>query len=572
MAFQKDHPLTKTIKQKWEYFKLLVKLGYKEIEVSTPAASTIEYEFTRQLIETAGAVPDDFWLQVLCPCRQDLIERTVECLRGAKKVIVSLYHASSEVMLSTVFGVSQQDVYDRVVEGVTYFRSITKDEPSQQGTRWNLMFSPEHFSDSDTAYCARLCEDAKSAWGPTLEDPIILTLPATVERSTPNVYADQVELFSRLISERDKVCVSLHVHNDRGCAVAAAELGQMAGAQRVEGCLFGNGERAGNVDLITLALNLQSQGVDPGVDFSDITSVRSFVENIIGIKVHPRSPYAGELIFTAYSGAHQDAINKGLARFKLQSLADDDQRPFWQVPYLCIDPANLGLSRDDIIRLNSQSGKGGVAWTLEHELHVKIPKGLQLQFSKTVKDASVATGGTISPPDVLKLFLERYFVSKDDPRILCARVTGPAEVGEVNGHNMIRTNETTNGVHASSMLVDMHTETFKTVDASVVIRGKEQVFRGQGSTVTGALSDALAKNLAGSSLAFHAWKSDTNDKPEGSEAMWFVECNSATSTQSSWGVRMARLGCDDDTQELSAALSAALDLIKGDESILLWMA
>lgn len=422
--------------------------------------------------------------------------------------------------------------------------------------------APEHFSDSDTAYCARLCEAAKSVWGPTFEDPIILTLPATVERSTPNVYADQVELFSRLISERDKVCVSLHVHNDRGCAVAAAELGQVAGAQRVEGCLFGNGERAGNVDLITLALNLQSQGVDPGVDFSNLTSVRSFVEDIIGIKVHPRSPYAGELIFTAYSGAHQDAINKGLARFTLQSLADDDQRPLWQVPYLCMDPADLGLSRDDIIRLNSQSGKGGVAWTLEHALHVKIPKGLQLQFSKAVKDASVATGGTISPPDVLKLFLERYFVSKDDPRILCARVTGPAEVGEVNGHNIIRTNGTTNGVHASSMLVDMHTETFKTVDASVVLRGKEQVFRAQGSTVTGALSDVLAKNLGGSRLAFHVRKSDTTHKPEGSEAMWFVECNAVTSTRSSWGVRRARPGCDHDTQELSAALSAALVCIK----------
>lgn len=377
-----------SISQKWIYFNLLVGLGYKEIEVSTPTASATEYGFTRQLIETPGAVPDDVWLQVLCPCRLDLIQQTVESLKGANKVIISLYFAASPVWLDTVFGLSQQDVYDRVVEAVAYAKSITKEDPSQQGTAWNLMFSPEAFSGSDMGYCLRLCEATKAIWAPTVENPIILNLPATVEMSTPNVYADQVEIFSTSISERDKVCVSLHVHNDRGSAVAAAELGLLAGAERIEGCLFGNGERSGNVDLVTLALNLYSQGIDPGVSFSDISLVRAVVEEITDIRVHPRAPYAGNLFFTAYSGAHQDAINKGLAKFKARS--GEGQR-LWKVPYLSMDPQDLGLSRDDIIRVNSQSGKGGVAWTLSNELHVDLPRGLQLQFSKTVKEASEAS-------------------------------------------------------------------------------------------------------------------------------------------------------------------------------------
>lgn len=538
--------LLQNISQKWAYFKLLVGLGYKEIEISTPTASTTEYDFTRQVIESPDAVPDDIWLQVLCPCRLDLIKRTVESLGGAKKAIVSLYYASSPVMLDTVFELSQQDVHDRAVEAITYFKSITKDDPSQKATTWNLMFSPEAFSGSDTLYCLRLCEAAKAIWEPTVELPMILTLPATVEMSTPNVYADQVELFSTSISDRERCCVSLHVHNDRGCAVAAAELGQMAGAERVEGCLFGNGERAGNVDLVTLALNLYSQGIDPGVDFSQMASIRGFVEEIIDIKVHPRTPYSGDLYFTAYSGAHQDAINKGLARFK------KGQDQLWKVPYLSMDPADLGANHDDIIRLNSQSGKGGVAWTLSHQLHVQLPKGLQLVFSKILKRASEVACGTISPPDVASLFLKRYFVSDPDPRILSAKVeevSGSQRSGHgvdesgVNGHAV-----TANGLSTYETLTI-------SVDAVVDFQGGERALRGQGSTVTAALSNALTESSI-ANVVFNVTKSGIDSALEFSETMLFVECESREGDKrSTWGVRRSH---DHNVSELLAALSAIL--------------
>lgn len=537
--------LLQNISQKWAYFKLLVGLGYKEIEISTPTASTTEYDFTRQVIESPDAVPDDVWLQVLCPCRLDLIKRTVESLRGAKKAIVSLYYASSPVMLDTVFELSQQDIYDRVVEAITYFKSITKDDPSQKATTWNLMFSPEAFSGSDTLYCVRLCEAAKAIWEPTVELPMILTLPATVEMSTPNVYADQVELFSTSISEREKCCVSLHVHNDRGCAVAAAELGQMAGAERVEGCLFGNGERAGNVDLVTLALNLYSQGIDPGVDFSQMTWVRAFVEEIIDIKVHPRTPYSGDLYFTAYSGAHQDAINKGLAKFK------NCQDQLWKVPYLSMDPADLGANHDDIIRLNSQSGKGGVAWTLSHQLHVQLPKGLQLEFSKVVKRASEVACGTISPPDVASLFLKRYFVSDPDPRILSAKVE------EVNGSNS--NGHGLNGIGVNGQAItenslSTHETLAISVDAVVNFQGIEKTLRGRGSTVTAALSNALSEASI-ANVKFSVSKSAIDLALGISETVLFVKCESLDNKRSSWGVRGLH---DRNVSEILAALSATL--------------
>ncbi|KAI1371994.1 hypothetical protein F4677DRAFT_276559 [Hypoxylon crocopeplum] len=530
-----------TISQKWAYFNMLVDLGYKEIEVSTPTASATEYEFTRQVIETPEAVPDDVWLQVLCPCRLDLIQRTIQSLRGAKKAILSLYFASSPVFLNTVFGLSQQDVYDRVVEAVKYAKSITKDDPSQRETTWNLMFSPEAFSGSDPSYCLRLCEAAKSIWEPTVENPIILNLPATVEMSTPNVYADQVEIFSTSISEREKVCVSLHVHNDRGCAVAAAELGLMAGAERIEGCLFGNGERCGNVDLVTLALNLYTQGIDPGVDFSNMASVRALAEESTKVKVHSRAPYAGDLVFTAYSGAHQDAIHKGLVKFKTGS---DGRRQLWKVPYLPIDPHDVGSSHDGVIMLNSQSGKGGVAWALSNELHVKLPKGLQLEFSKVVKTASEKVGGIVSSPDVASLFIKQYHISEPDPRILSAKV-GQQDGPKTNGHTTNGSGATTNGVANGVASV--------TVDALVKIEGTEHQLKGTGPNAIGALTNALASSLIGS-VTFHVSKCDVKPPLGAATTMMVVECKSDNRTQSSWGVRML----DTDVSELLAALSSAL--------------
>ncbi|KAI3335624.1 hypothetical protein F4824DRAFT_151500 [Ustulina deusta] len=530
-----------TTSQKMAYFKMLVDIGYKEIEVSIPTASATEYNFTRQLIETAGAVPDDVWLQVLCPCRLDLIQSTVKSLEGAKKAIISLYFASSPVWLDTIFGMSQQDVYDRVVESVEYLKSITKNDISQNGTTWNLMFSPEAFSGSEMSFCLRLCEAAKAIWAPTVETPIILNLPATVEMSTPNVYADQVEIFSTSISEREKVCVSLHVHNDRGCSVAAAELGLLAGGERIEGCLFGNGERAGNVDLVTLALNLYSQGIDPRVDYSNISSVREVVETSIKIKVHPRAPYAGELIFTAYSGAHQDGIHKGLAKFKAGS---DDHRRLWKVPYLPMDPEDLGFSQADIIRLNSQSGKGGVGWTLLHELHVELPKGLQYNFSKIVKRVSEAIGGTISPSNVVGIFLEHYFISKLDERILSAELTPVHESELQNGERLAISNVEGN--------------TSWNVNAVIGVEGIQQRLESRGPNVIEALSNALnTASLGLGDVKFNVTKYTVNPPRKDLKTLVAVECQSEGYITSGWGVRSFD---GTDHCELMAALSAALDL------------
>lgn len=524
---------------------MLVGLGYKEIEVSIPSASDTEYNFTRQLVDTPKAVPNDVWLQVLCPSRRDLIDQTVRSLTGAKKAIVSLYIASSEIFLDTVLGLSQQEALDKVVATIKYFKSITKDDPSQQATTWNLMFSPETFSDTDLSYSLRLCEAAKSIWEPTVENPIILNLPATVEMSTPNVYADQVEIFSKSISEREKVCVSLHPHNDRGCAIAAAELGQMAGAQRIEGCLFGNGERAGNVDLVTLALNLYSQGIDPGINFSNLPSIRAIAEECTNIKTPLRAPYSGELVFTAYSGAHQDAINKGLTKLKANS--GNGRRQVWKVPYLAIDPHDLGISYEAVIRLNSQSGKGGVAWTLSRELHVQLPKGLQLEFSKVVKKASEIADADISPTDISNLFLKRYYISQPDPRILSTNV---GQLDEPYGSE-----DSTNcsGAHVQGIMANGDSVA-RTVDILVDLKGKQQALKGKGTNVLSALQNAMAAAWIGN-VTFHRNECDMHDEAGAKSTILAVECRPSDPIQSAWGARMLK---DAETAELMAALSAAL--------------
>lgn len=333
---------------------MLVKLGYKEIEVSFPSASQTDFDFTQSLVSQKEVPLDDVWLQVLSPCRKELIKRTVESLKGAKKAILHLYLATSPCFQQIVFNMTNEQSKALAVDCTEYARKITKENPEYTGTHWNFEFSPETFSDSDPDFVIEVCEAVKKAWGPTKEDPIIFNLPATVEMSTPNVYADQIEHFCRGISEREKVCVSLHPHNDRGCAVAAAELAQMAGAERVEGCLFGNGERTGNVDLVILALNLYTQGIHPNIDFSDINSVIDIVEKCNKIPVHPRSPYGGQLVVCAFSGSHQDAIKKGFQR--RQATGATSESP-WTMPYLPLDPQDIGRTYEAIIRVNSQSGK-----------------------------------------------------------------------------------------------------------------------------------------------------------------------------------------------------------------------
>ncbi|KAL9116033.1 MAG: hypothetical protein Q9227_000401 [Pyrenula ochraceoflavens] len=392
---------------------MLVELGYKEIEVSFPSASQTDFDFTRTLIETPGAVPDDVYLQVLSQCREDLIRTSVESLRGAKKAILHLYVATSECFQKIVFGMTPEEQIKLAVKCTKLARSLTKDAPSSSPaskTQWLYEFSPETFSDSSPEFVVQICEAVKAAWEPTEDEKLIFNLPATVELATPNVYADQIEYFCTNMTEREKICVSLHTHNDRGCAVAAAELGQMAGADRVEGTLFGNGERTGNVDLVTLALNLYTQGIWPNIDFSDINSVIRIVEESNKIPVNERWPYGGQLVVCAFSGSHQDAIKKGFQARKAAGAKSEDP---WQMPYLPLDPQDIGRNYEAIIRVNSQSGKGGVAWIIQRSLDLDLPRGLQVAFSKIVQKEADAKGRELLPREIQHLFEEAYHLRKN---------------------------------------------------------------------------------------------------------------------------------------------------------------
>jgi 2-isopropylmalate synthase len=354
--------------------------------------------------------PEDVWIQVLTPCREELIRRTVESVRGAKKAIIHVYLASSPLFRDVVFGMTEEEGKNLAVKSTKLVRQLTKDDASQSATEWAYEFSPETFSDTPVEYSLALCEAVKKSWQPSEEVPIIFNLPATVEMATPNIYADQIEYFSTHISEREKVCISLHPHNDRGCAVAAAELGQMAGAQRVEGCLFGNGERTGNVDLVTLALNLYTQGVNPKIDFSDITSVVDVVERCNKIPVHARAPYGGSLVVCAFSGSHQDAIKKGFSRRDQKVV--DKHTSCWQIPYLPLDPQDVGRTYEAVIRVNSQSGKGGAAWIILRNLELDLPRGLQVAFSKTVQTEAEFKGRELRGTELVDLFEKEYFLEE----------------------------------------------------------------------------------------------------------------------------------------------------------------
>ncbi|GMG20727.1 unnamed protein product [Ambrosiozyma monospora] len=392
-----------SVAEKKVYFQKLIDIGFKEIEVAFPSASQIDFDFTRWCVENA---PDDVSIQVLSPCRPNLIKRTIESLKGAKKATVHIYLATSDCFRNIVFGLSKEETLKLATECTELVRSLTKDDPTQKATHWDFEFSPETFSDTHPDYVLKVCESVKQAWGPTAELPIIFNLPATVEMTTPNVYADQIEYFSQNISNRETVCISLHPHNDRGCAVAAAELAQLGGADRVEGCLFGNGERTGNVDLVTLALNLYTQGISPKLDFSDMKSVIDVVEKCNKIPVHARAPYGGQLVVCAFSGSHQDAIKKG---FKKQ-----DGKQFWQMPYLPLDPADIGRTYEAIIRVNSQSGKGGSAWIILRNLELDLPRGLQIEFSKIVQDQSEYLERELKVEEIVNLFKKQYLIKLDD--------------------------------------------------------------------------------------------------------------------------------------------------------------
>ncbi|EER31509.1 2-isopropylmalate synthase [Candida tropicalis MYA-3404] len=424
-----------SVAEKKEYFHKLVDLGFKEIEVSFPSASQTDFDFTRYAVEHA---PEDVAIQVLTQSREPLIRRTVESVKGAKKAIIHIYLATSDIFREVVFGMSQEDAIAKAVETTKLVRSLTKDDPNMQETEWNLEFSPECFSDTPVEFAVQICEAVKQAWEPSVENPMIFNLPATVEVASPNVYADQVEYFCQNITEREKVVVSTHCHNDRGCGVAATELGILAGADRVEGCIFGNGERTGNVDLVTVALNLYTQGVSPNLDFSDIESVIDVSERCNKIQVHPRSPYGGSLVVCAFSGSHQDAIKKGFAKQKGDK---------WAMPYLPLDPKDIGRNYEAVIRVNSQSGKGGAAWVILRSLGLDLPRHLQVAFSSVVQNKADALGRELQVDEIVEVFNDEYLVkgplsledfeitkNKNDDREIFAKLSnGITITGQGNG-------------------------------------------------------------------------------------------------------------------------------------------
>ena len=503
--------------KKTRFFDLLLKVGLKEIEVGFPSAGATEFDFISGLV-TSGRIPDDVAIQVLTQSREDLIRTSFDSLRGAKTAIVHLYNAVSPAWRKIVFQMEQADVKNIAIAGA----KIMRDEAAKQpNTDWRFEYSPETFSTAELDFSLECCEAVMDILQPTPEKPIIFNLPATVEAATPNIYADQIEYFSRNISKRDAVIISLHAHNDRGTGVAATELGLMAGADRVEGCLFGNGERTGNCDLVTVALNMYTQGVDPGLDFSDIDEVIKTVEYCNQLPVHPRHPYAGELVFTAFSGSHQDAIKKG---FAAQEARNDE---LWEVPYLPIDPADLGRSYEAVIRVNSQSGKGGFAWVLEQDQGLKLPKKMQAHFSRHVQALADETGRELHAGDIWDVFQRVYCLNTPQHFQLL-------DYEETRGSNGER-------IFAGKISVD----------------GQEQSVSGRGngliSSVVSTIRDSFGVTLEVADYTEHAMGHGT-----GVRAAAYVECTTPEG-KTVWGV-----GIDEDvaTASVRAVLSAA-NVVRG---------
>ena len=497
--------------KKTRFFDLLVKVGLKEIEVGFPSAGATEFDFISGLVRS-GRVPDDVALQVLTQSRRDLIETSFRSLEGAKTAIVHLYNAVSPAWRRIVFGMSRDEVRGIAIEGA----KILRDEAARRpGTDWQFEYSPETFSTAELDFSVEVCAGVMEVLRPTPERPIIFNLPATVECATPNVYADQIEWFARNIPNRDAVVISLHTHNDRGTGVAAAELGVMAGADRVEGCLLGNGERTGNCDLVTVALNMYTQGVDPKLDLSDIDGVVKTVDYCTNLPVHPRTPYAGDLVFTAFSGSHQDAIKKG---FAAQATRNDG---LWEVPYLPIDPADLGRSYEAVIRVNSQSGKGGVAWVIEQDKGLRLPKRLQADFSRHVQMLADETSRELNATDIWGRFEATYLPGTGDRFVL----RDYEETGAVGDRLFV---------------------------GRVAVDGEERSISGRGngliSGVIAALAETTGPNLDVIDYAEHAIGHGA-----GAQAAAYLECRTADG-RVVWGV-----GIDTDvaTASVRAVLSAA---------------
>lgn len=437
--------------RKMKLFHELVRIGFKEIEVGFPAASQTDFDFVRRLIDE-NLIPDDVTIMVMTQSREDLIARTVEAVKGAPRAIVHLYNAIAPAWRRIVFGMNVTQVMQLIAHHVGYLKQLTDAQP---GTQWTLQYSPETFSAAELDVSLKACQTAIAAWNAGPGRPIIINLPTTVENASPNVFADQIEWMDRRLSPREHIVLSVHPHNDRGTGVAAAELAMMAGAQRVEGCLFGNGERCGNVDIVTLALNMYTQGVHPNLDFSDITAVARVAEECTSLPVHPRHPYAGDLVFTAFSGSHQDAIKKGFAA--------QDPNALWEVPYLPIDPADLGRTYDSVIRVNSQSGKGGIAFLLEREHGVVMPRRMQVEFSAVVQRQTDTSEAEMNGSALWALFQTTYLHTAAHAAIVC------------HSHKL--------------------DEDGQGIELDVTIDGTRQHLRGQGNGPIAATVDALGLPL-----------------------------------------------------------------------------
>lgn len=469
------------LNHKLRFFAKLVEMGFKTVEIGFPAASETEYAFTRYLIEK-NKIPDDVAIQVLTQSRPHIIQKTFESLRGCKKAVVHLYNSTSIVQREVVFKMNREQCKELAVNGARQIRELA--EKDLFGTDFTFEYSPESFTGTEIDYAIEICDAVCDVWQPTPEHKVIINLPATVEMTTPNIYADQIEYFCRNTRYRDSILVSLHAHNDRGTAVAATELAMLAGADRVEGTLFGNGERTGNADLVTLALNLFSQGIDPQLDFSDINQLVELYEDVTHMTVHPRHPYAGKLVYTAFSGSHQDAINKGLAVYRKK------QGP-WQVPYLPIDPHDVGRSYEPIIRINSQSGKGGVAYILEQYFGLILPKPVQQAFSRVVTDVSDKQERELKPEEIHQLFMDKY-VNRVKPLMLKS--------------------------YKEEMINDQHVQ----LQATLLHEGREVAVEGKGNGLLDAFCQALRQYL-NSPLEITAYHEHALERGSTSKAITYVQ-------------------------------------------------
>ncbi|WP_052082455.1 2-isopropylmalate synthase, partial [Streptomyces avermitilis] len=482
--------------RKREMFDLLVKMGYKEIEVGFPASGQTDFDFVRSIIEDETAIPDDVTISVLTQAREDLIERTVESLVGAKRATVHLYNATAPVFRRVVFRGSKDQIKQIAVDGtrlvVEYAEKLLDER-----TTFGYQYSPEIFTDTELDFALEVCEAVMDVWQPGPDREIILNLPATVERSTPSTHADRFEWMSRNLSRREYVCLSVHPHNDRGTAVAAAELALMAGADRIEGCLFGQGERTGNVDLVTLGMNLFSQGVDPQIDFSNIDEVRRTAEYCNQMEVHARHPYVGDLVYTSFSGSHQDAIKKGFDAMEADAAAkgvtvDDIE---WAVPYLPIDPKDVGRSYEAVIRVNSQSGKGGIAYVLKNDHKLDLPRRMQIEFSKIIQTKTDAEGGEVTPKDIWAVFQDEYLPNPRNPW----------------GRIQVKTGQTTTDKDGVDTL---------TVEASV--DGVDTVLTGSGNGPISAFFDALQS--VGIDVRLLDYTEHTMSEGASAQAASYIEC------------------------------------------------